>query len=71
MQALLSLAEEFREVALQVLNLGLDEVFQLVNGINFDINLLRPSALVDNIGVVGRSSTIPGKELRILVSRVT
>ena len=62
-QALLGLAQELRKVALEVLNLGLDEVLKLLNGANFDVDPLRLSALVDDVGVVGRSSTVPGKKL--------
>ena len=62
-QTLLSLAEELREVSLEVLNLGLNEIFKLLNGISLDVNLLRLSILVDDLGVVGRSSTVPSEKL--------
>ena len=69
-QALLSLAEELREVTLKILNLGLNEVLELLNGINFSVDLLRLNALVYNVGVVRRSSTVPGKKLYMPVSNI-
>ena len=53
-------------MSLEVLNFRLDEVFQLVDGISFQLvrlygELLGP--LVNNVSVVGGSSAVPCKDL--------